>query len=130
MRLLSRLTVIMLAATAAVFSSPLRATGPSYEGMWWNPNESGWGVNLTHQGPIIFATWFIFGTDGKPYWVVSALSQAGASATFTGNVYGGSGTPYTISPFDPNATNGTIVGIATATFQGVNQLTLWVAAAV
>lgn len=30
--------------------------------------ESGWGVNFTHQGDTIFATWFTY-DDGTPLWL-------------------------------------------------------------
>lgn len=119
-----RVTAIILVAIACAVSAPASAAGPSYEGMWWNPNESGWGVNLTHQGDTIFATWFIFGGDGQPYWVVSALAQQAGGSTFKGDAYGGTGTPYTAPTFDPNNTHATKVGMATANFTGTNQLTL------
>jgi hypothetical protein len=37
-----------------------RAAQTNYQDMWWNPAESGWGVNLTHQGDILFATLFTY----------------------------------------------------------------------
>ena len=33
-------------------------------------SESGWGINFTHQGDTIFATWFTYDLDGKPLWLV------------------------------------------------------------
>ena len=36
------------------------ARATNYQDLWWNPAESGWGVNFTHQGDIIFATWFTY----------------------------------------------------------------------
>jgi hypothetical protein len=30
--------------------------------------EAGWGINFTHQG-IIFASWFTYDAEGKPWWV-------------------------------------------------------------
>ena len=34
--------------------------GPTadYSDLWWNPNESGWGLNIAHQGDILFTSWF------------------------------------------------------------------------
>ncbi|HEX5633216.1 MAG TPA: S8 family serine peptidase, partial [Gemmatimonadales bacterium] len=40
------------------FTSASRAGASNYSDLWWNPAESGWGVNLEHQGDVIFATWF------------------------------------------------------------------------
>ena len=50
----------------------------NYQGMWWNApagSESGWGINFAHQGDTIFATWFTFGLDGKPLWLVAAANK-------------------------------------------------------
>jgi len=43
-------------------------TAPSYEGLWWNPSESGWGVSLAHQGDVLFAVWYTYDHDGEPTW--------------------------------------------------------------
>src|SRR5262249_32679112 len=39
----------------------------NYTDLWWAKppaSESGWGVNLNHEGDIIFATWFTYDLDG------------------------------------------------------------------
>jgi len=41
-------------------------------GLWWNESESGWGVTLTQQFGVIFATLFTYGSDGSPRWYVSS----------------------------------------------------------
>ena len=38
--------------------------------LWWNANESGWGVSLTQQFGIIFAAWYTYDSSGKPVWYV------------------------------------------------------------
>jgi hypothetical protein len=37
----------------------------NYQGIWWNASESGWGINLAHQGDTVFASWFTYDTAGK-----------------------------------------------------------------
>ena len=37
-------------------------------------SESGWGVNLAHQGDIIFATWFTYDVAGKAWWLSMSAS--------------------------------------------------------
>ena len=39
----------------------------NYTDMWFNPSESGWGVNVTqdYNGPI-FATFFVYTATGAP----------------------------------------------------------------
>src|SRR5262249_5295456 len=37
------------------------AASVNYQGLWWAApaaSESGWGINLAHQGDTIFASWF------------------------------------------------------------------------
>ena len=44
----------------------------NYQDLWWAApagSESGWGVNLTHQGDTIFATWFTYDLDRTPLWL-------------------------------------------------------------
>jgi len=98
--------------------TPPPAVFGNFQGLWWkNPpgSESGWGINLNHQGLTIFATWFTYGLDGKPVWyVVSAISTAANPNVFTGNLFTGTGPPFTA--FDPAQVVATQVGTATFTF--------------
>jgi hypothetical protein len=51
-------------------------------GLWWNKDESGWGVNLIQQFNITFVTLFTYGTDGLPRWyVASSCAISGAGCT-------------------------------------------------
>ena len=90
------------AAVSAALNGVPVATA-NYQGLWWNApagSESGWGINVNHQGNTIYATWFTFGLDGKPLWlVVSADSTPGAPNVFSGNLFSGTGPPF--SAFDP-----------------------------
>lgn len=59
--------------------------------LWWNPNESGWGVTVTHQGNVAFLTFFIFGQDGKSTWYTGQAVYGGKNVQgayqFSGPVY-------------------------------------------
>jgi len=106
----------MLDAGAALRTAT--ASTANYQGLWWNApagSESGWGINLNHQGNTIFATWFTFGLDGAPLWiVVSAVAVPGQPDVFTGDLYTGTG-PW-FAAFDPTQVAPTKVGTATFTF--------------
>jgi len=39
------------------FSSGTAAQAVDYTDLWWNANESGWGVALTQDVGMIFAAW-------------------------------------------------------------------------
>src|SRR6185295_19593915 len=37
--------------------------------LWWNPNESGWGLNLIqHPTNQIFGVWYTYDANGKRTW--------------------------------------------------------------
>lgn len=94
------------------------ASATNYQDMWWaSPagSESGWGINFAHQGDTIFATWFTFGADGKPLWLVVGAPKVGTN-TFTGTLNSVTGPAYSSVPFDPSKVAGTPVGTATFTF--------------
>lgn len=80
-------------AIVAGLCGPASATTYStdYTDLWWNPNESGWGVNLIQQYDTIFATLFVYGPDNSPRWyVASSLMPTGAATgltAFTGPLY-------------------------------------------
>ena len=50
-------------------------TAPSYEGLWWNSSESGWGLSVAHQGDVLFVVWYTFDHDGSPMWLVMPDAQ-------------------------------------------------------
>ena len=76
-------------------------------------------MNLTHQGDTIFATWFTYGSDGKPLWLVFAAPKSSANS-YTGTLYTGNGPPFNAVPFDPAQVTKSVVGSATLTFSDGN----------
>lgn len=75
------------------FAVPVAATTTTtdYSDLWYNaPAESqaGWGVNIAQQGEILFATLFVYGSDGTPRWyVASNVVPTGAANTFSGALF-------------------------------------------
>jgi len=108
-----------------VSTSTLGMGRGAYQGLWWNApagSESGWGINLNHQKDTIFATWFTYGLDGKPLWMVVAAVRS-APGVYSGTLYTGTGPPYDAVPFDPAGVAPIEVGTATFTFTGSNNAT-------
>ncbi len=68
--LLKRLLAIPALAFAVATSARATATD-----LWWNANESGWGVNVVQQADILFLTFFVYGPSGQPLWLASALAK-------------------------------------------------------
>jgi hypothetical protein len=92
------------------------------QGLWWNSpagSESGWGVNVTLQGDVVFATWFTYDTDGSGMWLVMSNGAKTASNTYTGALYRTTGTPFD-APWNPAQFAFTSVGTGTFTFSDAN----------
>jgi len=87
----------------------------NYQDLWWatDGQESGWGINFTHQGNIIFATWFTYDSTGKAWWLFSVARETAVPKVYSGDVKTASGPPFDAEPFDPNAVVRTSVGNAT-----------------
>jgi hypothetical protein len=67
--------------------APLSRAG-NFSDLWYNPSESGWGVNLIQQYDTIFATLFVYGADNRTRWYVApALRQAATPANFSGDLF-------------------------------------------
>ncbi len=94
-------------------------TPASYQGIWWRSpggSESGWGVNITQQGDILFATWFTYDTDGSGLWLVIPSANRTSGNNFTGTLYRGTGPSFDAVPWDGTGVALTEVGSATFSF--------------
>ena len=99
------------------------ALATNYQDLWWKKpasSESGWGINLTHQGDTIFASWFTYDLDGTPLWLVVTAPKT-APGVFSGDLYRTSGPRF--DAFDGTKLVPTKVGTATFTFADGNNAT-------
>jgi hypothetical protein len=120
----------VLAALALVASAHASANTFSTDAtdLWWNAAEAGWGVNVNHQGEILFLTFFVYGPNNAPTWYsASSLTysgQSGGALVFTGALHQTSG-PWLGSPtFNPNSVSYRQVGTATFTLTTISSATL------
>lgn len=116
---LCRLAAITVACGLAT-SAAATSFSTDFTDLWWSGQaESGWGVNVIHQGDTLFATFFIYGPDNAARWYVAPANGpgvfSGSSVAFTGKLYQTTG-PYFGNTFNPNAVASTEVGTATFTF--------------
>src|SRR4051812_839478 len=97
MKIMSR---FLLALSAAVFAFGAGATPHFHDGndLWVVPSESGWGINIFHQGDTLFASLFVYGPDGKARWYTgsSLVGDDGGPlhdrpAIYTGGLYESTG---------------------------------------
>lgn len=91
------------------------AFATNYQDLWWTPAESGWGLNITQQHDIIFATWFIYDADRTPLWLTMSRGEKISANTFSGPIYITSGPGFS-GPFNPLEVTRSQVGTATVTF--------------
>ena len=93
----------LLATALAAAAFPASATPQARDltDMWFDPAESGWGLNLIHQGDTLFGTLFVYGPDNQPKWYV-ASSLVGGPEAYTGTLRECAGSWFG-GPFDAGA---------------------------
>lgn len=115
-------------ATCTFGAQPNLTLATNYQDLWWAAppgSESGWGVNLAHQGDVIFATWFIYDQDRAPLWL-SAVAPKIAPGVYSGTIFRTSqslpeaGAPFFLGRFDSTRIVGTQVGSLTLAFANGN----------
>ena len=109
--------------TCTYGAQPDFAAATNYQDLWWVAGgaESGWGINLTHQGDSIFATWFTYDSDGSPLWLAVTATRIGESRAFTGQLIRTTGPAFSAVPFDPKKVTRAVAGTATFTFANGNE---------
>ncbi|MGE5103824.1 MAG: hypothetical protein ACM3NZ_03710 [Betaproteobacteria bacterium] len=108
--------------TRAAFGDPVRQCfltpavvpgPPNHEGLWWNPSEPGWALQLNHQGDVIFAIWFTYDDAGRATWL--SFTASPTASGYAGTLYRTTGAPFAATP-EPAATTNTAVGTASLAF--------------
>ena len=107
---------------AAVTTSALSSATPNsvnYSDLWYNPAESGWGVNLAHQGDVLFGTFFVYGAGEQAVWYSATftLQSIGANGaiTYAGDLFQTNGSAQGTA-WDPALVKYRQVGTASLTF--------------
>jgi hypothetical protein len=114
--MIARISAVVLLA----FSCGAWASNPidvDASDLWWNPQESGWGVNIIHQSNVMFMTFFVYGADGRARWYVAPDTRCGGAPrdmqqVCVGPLYETSG-PVVSTAFDPGAVQRRLVGDVT-----------------
>ena len=110
-------TLLLPLPAAAAYT--VNTTNGELSGLWWNESESGWGLNLTQQGPIVFVAWYVYESSGTPIWYVITNCAVVADGC-SGDIYRvNGGTPLTIL-WNDAAKTFTKVGVGTLLFTDAN----------
>jgi len=96
----------------------------NYTDLWWSAGggEPGWGINLTHQGDVLFAAWFTYDSSGAPRWFVATAPRV-AAGVYSGRLLRTTGPAFGAEPFDPARVACAQAGTATFTFAHGNAAT-------
>ena len=94
--------------------------GTDKSDLWWNPNESGWGLQLVQQADIIFATMFVYDSAGNPIWYTATLTTAG-NGQYSGALMLTRGPWLGTSNFNPGLVSYRTVGQLSFTLDFVEQ---------
>lgn len=114
--------------TRQLFATPSQCwsgnapSATNFQDLWYaSPAESeaGWGVNVTHQGDTLFATWFTYAAGGKGRWLVMPnLARAAGSQRYGGALYETTGAPF--NAYNAAQLGATQVGTAAFEFTGAS----------
>jgi hypothetical protein len=100
------------------------SSGTNHSDLWWNPSESGWGIQFVEEGRVIFATLFVYDANKNPTWYVATVGYvSGPPNTWTGTLYATAGPSFGGS-FNPNAVTLQAVGSMTFVVTDVDNGTL------
>ncbi len=121
-----------LAVALAAMAFPAAAQSvpaANYSDIWFNPNESGWGVTFTqHTDNAVEAVWYTYDPRAadpnsagnfKPLWIVMPGGTWISPTQFTGDVYVTLGTPFS-QPWNPSALGVSKVGPFTFNFSSAS----------
>jgi len=103
------------------YLSPPPSPSGDFTDLWWNPAESGWGLNVVeHPTHVIFAVWYTYGADRRPTWYVLPSGAWTSANVFSGTIYATSGPPASGATFNADAVQVKAVGSGTVTFSDAN----------
>jgi len=104
-----RRCLLILVALFAFFSNQARAQTPdpvNLTAIWYETAAPGYGVNVVHQGSILFLAWYTYGADGKLLWLLTAATRQ-PDGSYSGQINTFNGRPF-------NQINGTQAWTATS----------------
>jgi len=83
---------------------------------WWNPSESGWGINIVHQADILFLFLYVYDSGGVARWYSASLGEGSLNpygiTAYQGDLYATTG-PWFGGAFNTQAVNYRQVGSIT-----------------
>jgi len=117
------LAVSLLAAGTARASDLLT---PDPTGLWFDPSQPGWGLEVAQQGETAFAILFTYDANHKPVWYVASHLDSGGvdwemPAVMRGTLYRTTGPAFSATSFSPRAVTATPVGTMQLAYPGFGE---------
>ncbi len=98
-------------------------------GLWWNPAQPGWGMQLAQHRGAIFAVWFTYDEDGNPKWYAAPQCDASVvptdapDANCSSELFEVHGPSFFPGAFDPRTQRTVAAGTLQLRFQDADHAT-------
>jgi hypothetical protein len=104
----------LIMAFALFCATTFHVHAGTYTGIWWNQNESGWGITFTQQFDTLFAAMYVYNSAGQPTWFTATLKPTNPNVpnNYTGDLFTATG-PFYGGPFVSSQVTGRRVGTMT-----------------
>src|SRR5205085_7770890 len=79
-----------------------------------------WGIDLAHQGNVIFGAFFTYDANGNAQWFVLPRLDWNIGGEYAGSVFRVTGPAYTSATFDPSKVAPSAIGAAWVRFSGTD----------
>jgi len=74
-----------------------RSLADNFQDLWWKPGEAGWGVNVAHQGDILFASLYTYDESGRDLWLVMSAGRKTGTGQYSGTLYRTTGPVFNVA---------------------------------
>ena len=92
-----------------------------YTDLWWDPAESGWGLNLIqHSSNVVFGVMYTYEAPNRATWLVLPGGAWSSPFVYSGAIYRVTGPALNNPTFNPALVGVNQVGLATLTFTDRN----------
>lgn len=111
--------------TVSEDSAALNSGFPAHDftDLWWNPNESGWGISIHTKRANFFAAWFVYDAQGNPTWYTLQGGNWVSPLRYNGAIYATHAAPNSgLGPLSALTAN--FVGNGSIDFNGYDNATL------
>ncbi|HXF77934.1 MAG TPA: hypothetical protein VN598_03685 [Usitatibacter sp.] len=117
------------ACSAALLTGAAPLSPAALSGLWWNSNESGWGISFTQRRNVVFGAWYTYDSAGKPKWYVAPncampSGVTGTNGTCTGALFQVTGPKFFGTAFNPALDTVAQVGTLTVAFTNAGSATM------